>query len=101
MVAVNVSQLLLEGPGATRDFDFSEPLRDPSDDLHLSGPIAGHAHLMRTSSGILVHADFAAPVQLDCSRCLEAVGLQVEGSFDEEFLPTTDIRTGMPIQQEA
>ena len=43
MVAVNVSQLLLEGPGAVRQFDFCEPFPDPAGELHLRGPISGHA----------------------------------------------------------
>jgi uncharacterized protein len=98
MVSFNVSRLLLEGPGATRDFDFREPFPDPSDELHLKGPISGHAHLTRTSEGILAHSDFHAQVILECARCLEEVFARVDGALDEEFLPTTDIRTGLPIQ---
>ncbi len=97
MVGFNVSQLLLEGPGATRDFDFDEPFPDPADELHLRGPISGHAHLTRTSEGILAHSDYHACVVLECSRCLEEATAQVDGDLDEEFLPTSDIRTGMPI----
>jgi uncharacterized protein len=98
MVSFNVSQLLLEGPGATRTFDFREPLPDPAGELHLKGPIAGHARLLRTSEGILAHADFRARVILECARCLEEATAQVDGGLDEEFLPTTDIRTGAPVQ---
>jgi uncharacterized protein len=97
MVSFNVSQLLLEGPGATRDFDFREPFPDPANELHLKGPIAGHARLTRTSEGILAHGDFRARVILECARCLEDAVAQVNGELDEEFVPTTDIRTGLPI----
>ena len=97
MVSVNVAQLLLAPPGAVRTFDFHEPLPDPADDLHLHGPLSGRARLTRTSEGILVHTDYAAPVTLECARCLEPVEATVEGSFDEEFLPSTDIRTGLPL----
>ena len=100
MVSVNVAQLLQEGPGAVRDFDFAERLPDPDNDLHMRGPIRGRAHLTRTSRGILVHADHAAMVELECARCLSDVRLRVVGSFDEEFLPTTDIRTGVPVDEE-
>ncbi len=98
MVSVNVSQLLLLGPGATRDFDFSEPLPDPNHELHLEGPIHGHAHLTRTSEGILVHSEHAAHVVLECARCLEDANTEVQGELDEEFFPSTDIRTGLPLQ---
>jgi uncharacterized protein len=98
MVAVNVSQLLLEGPGAVREFDFSEPFPDPAGELHLRGPIRGHARLTRTSEGILAHADYEASVSLECSRCLEEATAEVEGELDEEFLPSTDIRTGLPVE---
>jgi len=98
MVAVNVSQLLLEGPGAVRDFDFSEPLPDPAGELHLNGPISGYARLTRTSEGILAHASYEASVKLECARCLEEAIAEVEGELDEKFLPTTDIRTGLPVE---
>ena len=72
MVCFNVSQLLLEGPGATRDFEFSEPFPDPANELHMRGPISGHAHLTRTSEGILAHTDFRTCVVLECSRLRRA-----------------------------
>jgi uncharacterized protein len=97
MVSVNVSQLLLAGPGTVREFDFSEPLPDPAGDLHLCGPIAGHARMMRTSEGILVHSEHVAPITIECARCLDEAVARVEGVLDEEFLPSTDIRTGLLV----
>src|SRR5690242_16984150 len=97
MVSFNVSQLLLMGPGAVREFDFREPFPDPAPEVHLAGPISGHARLTRTSEGILAHSDFHARIVVECARCLEEVIAGVEGDLDEEFLPTTDIRTGYPI----
>jgi uncharacterized protein len=98
MVSFNVSQLLLLGPGSVREFDFRERFPDPSNELHLRGPISGHARLTRTSEGILAHSDYQVRVSLECARCLEEASAQVEGELDEEFLPTTDIRTGLPLQ---
>jgi DUF177 domain-containing protein len=100
MVSFNVSQLLLLGPGAVREFDFSEPLPDPADELHLRGPVSGHARLLRTSEGILAHSDYHTSVALDCSRCLEDLTARVDGELDEEFVPSTDIRTGLPLAHE-
>jgi uncharacterized protein len=97
MVSINVSQLLLMGPGAVRDFDFCELFPDPNDELHLRGPIEGHAHLTRTSEGILAHSEYHASVSLECARCLDEAIAEVEGDLDEEFLPSTDVRTGVPV----
>jgi uncharacterized protein len=97
MVSVNVSQLLLFGPGVVRELDFSEPIPDLAGELHLHGPVTGHAHLTRTSDGILVHSEHSAEVILECARCLEDAAVEIQGEFDEEFLPSTDIRTGMPL----
>jgi uncharacterized protein len=97
MVSFNVSQLLLLGPGSVREFDFREVFPDPAGELHLRGPIAGHARLIRTSEGILAHSDFRARVMLECARCLEDAAALVDGEVDEEFLPTTDVRTGLPV----
>jgi uncharacterized protein len=97
MVTVNVAQLLLMGPGTVREFDFSEPFPDPADELHLVGPVEGHVRLTRTSEGILAHSDYHASAQMECARCLEAAIADVRGELDEEFLPTTDVRTGFPV----
>ncbi|MCA1647080.1 MAG: DUF177 domain-containing protein [Chloroflexi bacterium] len=96
MVSVNVSQLLLLGLGAVREFDFSEPIPDLEGELHLHGPVSGHARMLRTSEGILVHSEHHASVVLECARCLEDAPTEIEGDFDEEFLPSIDLRTGLP-----
>jgi uncharacterized protein len=98
MVSVNVSQLLLSGLGTVRELDFSELLPDPEDELHLRGPVRGHARLIRTTDGILVHSEHVAFVGLECARCLEQAEAEIEGVLDEEFLPSTDIRTGLPVE---
>jgi uncharacterized protein len=98
MVSVNVSQLLLYGPGMVREFDFSEPIPDLEGELHLHGPVTGHARLMRTSDGILVHSEHTASVILECARCLEDAPTLIQGEFDEEFLPSIDLRTGLPAE---
>jgi len=97
MVCFNVSQLLLLGPGAVREFDFCEPLPDPADELNLHGPISGHARLTRTSEGILAHSDYHVCIDVECARCLDDAVAQVDGELDEEFLPTTDVRSGLPV----
>src|SRR5438309_11894956 len=98
MVSVNVSQLLLFGPGMVREFDFSEPIPDLAGELHLHGPVSGHARLTRTSDGILVHSAHHAQVVLECARCLDDARVEIQGEFDEESLPGTDSRTGLSLR---
>jgi uncharacterized protein len=97
MVSVNVAQLLQEPPGAVREFDFSDRVAAVADEVQLRGPIRGHARLMRTNDGILVSTRYAAPVSLECSRCLDDTRADIRGSIEEEFLPSVDLRTGVPI----
>jgi uncharacterized protein len=59
--------------------------------------VRGHARLTRTNDGILVHSEHVAPVTLECARCLNEVHTQVRGALDEEFVPTVDLRTGVPV----
>ena len=98
MVSVNVSQLLLSAPGSVRDMAFDEPFPDPSGELNLRGRIRGRARLTRTSDGILAHAEYSVPVALECARCLDETANTISGVLDEEFFPTTDVRTGAPLQ---
>ena len=98
MVCFNVSQLLLMGPGTVREFDFREPLPDPAGELHLRGPIIGQARLTRTSEGVLAHSTYHANVVVECARCLDETTARVDGALDEEFLPITDVRTGLTVK---
>jgi len=98
MVAVNVAQLLKLLPGAVREFTFSELIDDPDGELHLHEPVRGRARLTRTSDGILVDVTYRTVVDAECARCLDPAVARVQGSFAEEFLPTNDVRTGLPAR---
>jgi uncharacterized protein len=97
MVSFNVAQLLRSAPGAVRDVEFSERLPDPSPDVHLAGPVSGRGRLTLTSRGVLVRIDHRAVAVLECARCLDEVPTEVRGVLEEEFLPSTDVRTGLPL----
>ncbi len=100
MVTVNVAQLLQSPPGTVREADFSERLPNPSGDVHLHEPVRGHAKLTRTSRGILVESNQHTSAEFECSRCLRDLVSDVDASFAEEFLPSVDIRTGVPTAPE-
>jgi uncharacterized metal-binding protein YceD (DUF177 family) len=101
MVSINVARLLQSAAGSIRDFDFSEQLPDPGPDLHLLGPVTGHARLTLTSRGVLVQAEHHAVVALECARCLDQVPTELNGVLEEEFVPSTDVRSGLPIAPDA
>lgn len=101
VVSVNVAQLLLDAPGATRDVDFVEPLSvAPSDGLRLSAPVRGSIHMTLTNRGVLARVQYATRVSAECARCLDPVDVPLQGSFSEEFRPFVNIRTGTPLRED-
>lgn len=93
----HVAQLLKEPVGASREYDIREPPRALSPDLALQGPLTGHVRLLRTGQGILATAQFETAVQLSCGRCLAEFEAPLAISFTEEYTPSIDINTGLPV----
>ncbi len=92
-VFYNVSQLLREPIGATRQYDIDESVALP----YRGAPVArvtGALTLTRTLNGVLARADLAAEVSLECSRCLRATVQPLPHPIEEEYLPTVDPLTG-------
>ncbi len=99
--AWNVSGLLTEDPGATRDYEIAGVTIDLGEDLRQADPIEGHVRLARTNRGLLVVADLTTSLQAECSRCLRDVEIPIRISIEEEALPTVDLHSGAPITLEA
>lgn len=93
----HVAQLLQEPVGANREHDICEPPRALSPDLDLRGPLTGRVHLLRTGQGILATAQLETTVQLSCGRCLTEFEAPLALSFTEEYTPSIDINTGLPV----
>jgi uncharacterized protein len=97
MLFFNVAQLVKEGIGSTRHYLLSGALIDL--DEYNPGPTAieGEVTLMLSAIGVLasVKADFSA--KRACRRCLEEVIDTFHLAFEEEFLPTIDIETGVKL----
>jgi uncharacterized protein len=100
MIAINVSQLLKQPPGATRVFEFSDKLPAFDPELELAAPIEGRASLLRTSRGILVTSQYRTAVRQICGRCLTATTTQIDGSSADEFIPRVDIVTGLVLPEQ-
>lgn len=92
---INVSQLLKEPIGATRDYKISEVV-----DVTGNGNgrmVQGEVSLLRTDRGILVKGVLHTEVELTCSRCLSSFSWPVTLNIDEEYIPTIDVVSGAPL----
>jgi uncharacterized protein len=84
----NVSQLLRETVGSSRDYV-----------LEAEGRIRkGRARLTRTPDGVLVQVQAEVMQEAECSRCLTSFGYPEEISFDEVFVQQVDVATGRRIE---
>jgi uncharacterized protein len=96
----NVTGLLSDDPGATRDYEVAGATIDLGEDLRLADPIEGHVRLARTNRGLLVSASFTTSLQAECSRCLREIEVPIQVSIEEEALPSIDIASGLPVAPE-
>jgi uncharacterized protein len=59
--------------------------------------VAGRLHLARTNRGLLVDADAAAALALECARCLRDIVFPVTIELETEALPSIDLQTGSRV----
>lgn len=90
----NVSQLLKASPGEERRYSFDEPEHRYEE---LAADVRGDVRLLRTDCGILVMGEVETAVSCECSRCLEKFILPVAFKVADEFFPSIDINTGLPV----
>lgn len=89
----NVSSLLKQHTGATREYEVD-------DDLIVDGAtrrVRGHVRMDRTPDGVFVRARIAGEMQDECSRCLQSVAYPIVLEIEEEYIPTVDVNTGARI----
>ncbi|HEX6507545.1 MAG TPA: DUF177 domain-containing protein [Chloroflexota bacterium] len=91
----NVSQLLKSEIGQSRTYDFEgdEPL-DLGDAT--ASDIRGHVKFVLTNFGIVTGIHAEATLHLTCARCLEPFDTPASADFEEEYVPSIDIQTGLP-----
>ncbi len=92
---INVSGLLKESIGASRDYEIDELIEDREDNLTI--PVNGHVKLIHTNRSILVKGKFNVSVKTICSRCLEDFDCPLEIVIEEEYFPVLDIGSGYPM----
>ncbi|HYM14000.1 MAG TPA: DUF177 domain-containing protein [Dehalococcoidia bacterium] len=91
----NVSSLLQESTGATREYDIDDDLRVDGDTHRLTGRV----RFDRTPRGILVRARMHGTAP-EVSRCLKPLTVDVHVEFDEMYYPLIDVHTGARVDLE-
>lgn len=92
---INVSQLLQEPVGSTREYDIDADAEIIGDGNTYN--IKGSCRLLRTQRSILVKCSLDAEVELTCNRCLSRFRHPLKIKFEEEYLPTVDIHSGATL----
>lgn len=89
---INVSQLLQEPIGSTRDYEINANAEIIGDANNYN--IQGTCRLMKTQRSVLVKCALDADVELTCVRCLGRFHHPLKIKFEEEYIPTVDIHSG-------
>ena len=90
----NVSQLLKETTGATRNYTISVNDFDSLDEgIVFVSPLVGSVRFLRTGSDILVTATLESAIEKICGRCLQNFTKTLAIELEEVFYPTVDIFT--------
>ncbi len=91
---INVAQLLKEPVGSTRKVDFDEEISVDGAPSRLTG----HFLLTRLDRSILVSGEVKAKLLQVCSRCLREFVSITPFKIEEEYFPTVDVHTGLPLE---
>ncbi len=93
---MNVSQLLKEPIGSSRKYKIDEAL-DIAEDKR-DNAFSGEISLLRTQRGILARAGLHTELELTCGRCLSALRYPLDINFEEEYIQTIDVNSGLPLE---
>jgi uncharacterized protein len=103
----NVAQLMKEGVGAKRSYEFGAPELQLSDPLpgDPAPPVArnvqGRIQLTGLRGQWRATGRAEADVELQCGRCLEPFTAHISAPLDELFKQTFDVVSGAPLPGEA
>jgi uncharacterized protein len=93
VLVYNVSGLVKEPVGSTREYEVDEDV--PVD--HGDRRLTGRTRMLRTDGGVLVSAQLDGVERGECSRCAREVETPLRIVFDEEFFSTVDAHTGAAL----
>ena len=92
---INVSQLLKQPLGTTRKISVDERFANKNGDV---SRVEGDITITRTGKGLFVSGELKTENIGTCGRCLDPFKYTRKLKVEEEFLPTVDINTGLPIE---
>jgi uncharacterized protein len=95
-VLIQVSQHLQQPTGYQASYELCEPSLRLDDDSVLSD-LNGQVTLLRTDCGLLAYVTADCALRGSCSRCLVDIEYRLAIEFQEEYLPTIDINTGLHL----
>ena len=93
---INVSQLLKESIGSSREYKVDEAVDIAGDER--GSTVRGDISLLRTQRGILVRGELRTGLELTCSRCLSTFRSPLNINFEEEYVQTVDVNSGLPLE---
>jgi uncharacterized protein len=89
----NASELLRASYGSFREHAIDDDVRIDGETRHVTGAV----RFDRVPEGILVRAKIHGERRAECSRCLDAFGLPVDLTIEEQYIPTIDPVTGARV----
>jgi len=95
MIQINVSKLLKEPIGSTRNYEIGGTVDITGDGA--SRKVQGEVRLTRTNRSILLKGTLYTEVEITCSRCLSLFGYPLSLKIEEEYFPIIDVSSGAPL----
>ena len=89
---INVAQLLKEPVGSTRKYNVDEYIGEEGT-THVQGKVT----VTHTNRSVLVQGTMNAHGSTICSRCLEPTEFSVTFTIEDEYFPSIDIVSGLPL----
>lgn len=93
----NVAQLMKAPVGTSLVNDFHEDDVHLDNDIKVIGPLDGHVRMRRTNQGLLLDGWVEFTLELTCTRCLKQFEQPMHVNFEEQFYPTVDVVSGLPL----
>lgn len=97
---INVAQLMKDDVGAARKVHVSLDWFALDQDL-MAKDVRADLRLTRITNGILASGRASGIAKVECVRCLEIYDQPFAADFDQEYRPTIDVRSGVPLDQPA
>ena len=92
---LNVSQLLMEPSGSSREYPVDEAF-PPNENLG-GARFRGTVNLLRTNKSIWVSAGLDSALDFECGRCLTPYSHPIHLDVEAEYIPTLNPLTGAKV----